>query len=357
MAAEPAKRKLTTILAADVVDYSRLMAADEEATLDALRAYLDAANDLVDRHNGRIFKTAGDAFLAEFGSPVEAVRCAISIQEDLAVRNREQPEDRQMWFRIGVNVGDVLIENDDLFGDGVNVAARLEGLAEKGGICISGSTFDYVKNKLSVAFDDIGAQSVKNIPYPVNAFRIVPGQVAVKESASAPQPGPGAAPAEPARRSRLGAGVGMGAIAVAVVVIGAYLAGLFPADRAPAPVTETPKAPVAAPAATPTRNQPAAAHPYDDRWKVSIASLKGCRDNTPRSYVVEAKGGAIDASHHRLPKSGSISTDGTYAVKVVDESGKLLGTHTAAITGDIGTGRFQGRKATCAGEITVTRLD
>jgi len=344
MAAEPAKRKLTTILAADVVDYSRLMAADEEATLDALRAYLDAASDLVGRHNGRIFKTAGDAFLAEFGSPVEAVRCAISIQEDLAVRNREQPEDRQMWFRIGVNVGDALIENDDLFGDGVNVAARLEGLAEKGGICISASTFDYVKNKLSVAFDDIGAQSVKNISYPVNAFRIVPGQVAIKESAGATGSRSGEAPSDPGKKSRLSIGIGIGAIAV-VAVVGAYFAGLFPAGRAPDRT----------PASTPAT--PAAAHPYDGRWKVTIGSLAGCRDNSPRSYVVNAKGGMIDASHHRLPKTGTISRDGAYAVKVVDDSGKLLGTHTAAITGDVGTGRIQGRLPTCAGEITVTRLD
>ena len=135
-------RKLTTILAADVAGYSRLMAANEEATLGTLRIYRKVIDSLVAKHDGRIFNTAGDAVLAEFGSAVEAVRCAVSIQEELAVRNAQLGDDEQMWFRIGINIGDVMIEGDDLFGDGVNVAARLEGLAEKGGICISGSTFD-----------------------------------------------------------------------------------------------------------------------------------------------------------------------------------------------------------------------
>ncbi len=160
-------RKLTTILAADVVAYSRLMAADEEATLRTLKTYRGVIDGLIDRHHGRLVGTAGDAVLVEFGSAVEAVRCAISIQEDLRVRNAELPEDRQMLFRVGINVGDVMIEGDDLFGDGVNVAARLEGLADPGGICISGSTFDQVKNKLSTGFEDMGPQEVKNIPQPV----------------------------------------------------------------------------------------------------------------------------------------------------------------------------------------------
>jgi len=180
MTSEAVVRKLTTILAADVVGYSALMAADEEATLTTFRTYRKVIEALVGKHSGRVFNTAGDAVLVEFGSAVEAVRCAVSIQEDLAVRNAQLSEDEQMWFRIGINVGDVMIEGDDLFGDGVNVAARLEGLAEKGGICISGSTFEQVKNKLSIAFLDIGPQKVKNIPEPVPVFRIVPGQVSVK---------------------------------------------------------------------------------------------------------------------------------------------------------------------------------
>ena len=173
------KRKLTTILASDVEGYSRLMSVDEEATLRTLREYREIIYGLIDRHDGRVFNTGGDSVLAEFGSAVEAVRCAISIQEELAVRNAELDDDKQLRFRIGINVGDVMVEGDDLFGDGVNVAARLEGVAPAGGVCISGSVFDQVKNKLSMGFEDLGPQQVKNIAEPVPAFQIVPARVSV----------------------------------------------------------------------------------------------------------------------------------------------------------------------------------
>ena len=184
MAEERVQRKLTTIMAADVEGYSRLMSADEEATLKTLITYREIIDGLISRHGGRIFGAAGDSVVAEFGSAVEAVRCAIAIQEELRVRNAELVEDRRMRFRIGVNVGDVMVEGDNLFGDGVNVAARLESIAEAGGVCISGSAFDQVKNKLSIGFEDIGAQEVKNIPEPVPAFRVVPGQVSVAAGAT-----------------------------------------------------------------------------------------------------------------------------------------------------------------------------
>lgn len=141
MAEEHIQRKLTTILAADVEGYSRHMSADEETALKTLKTYREIIDGLIARHDGRIFGAAGDSVVAEFGSAVEAVRCAMSIQEELRVRNAELVEDRQMMFRIGINVGDVMVEGDDLLGDGVNVAARLERLAEAGGICISGSAF------------------------------------------------------------------------------------------------------------------------------------------------------------------------------------------------------------------------
>ena len=156
MTSEAMVRKLTTILAADVVGYSQLMAAGEEATLTTLRAYRKVIDALVGKHNGRVFNSAGDAVLVEFGSAVEAVRCGVSIQEDLAVRNAQLGEDAQMWFRIGINVGDVMIEGGDLFGDGVNVAARLEGLAEPGGVVVSGTVHEHVRAKLDLAFDDLG---------------------------------------------------------------------------------------------------------------------------------------------------------------------------------------------------------
>jgi adenylate cyclase len=189
VAEERVQRKLTTILAADVEGYSRLMSADEEATLKTLKTYLEIIDGVTAKHDGRLVGTAGDAVLVEFGSTVEAVRCAMSIQEDLVVRNAELAEDRRMRFRIGINVGDVMVEGDDLFGDGVNVAARLEGLAEPGGICISGSAFDQVKNKLSIGFEDIGLQEVKNIAEPVKAFRVrLQGDAAATSDGSLPLP-------------------------------------------------------------------------------------------------------------------------------------------------------------------------
>ncbi len=178
------KRRLATILAADVVGYSKLMAQDEEATVRILRSNREIIDKLIDRHEGRIFNTAGDAVLAEFGSAVEAVRCAISIQDELRVRNAELVADRQMLLRIGVNVGDVLVEGSDLLGDGVNIAARLEGIAAPGGVCISGSTFEQVKNKLSIGFEDLGPQQVKNIPEPIPAFAITTAPVSVKGDAA-----------------------------------------------------------------------------------------------------------------------------------------------------------------------------
>ena len=155
--------------------YSRLTAENEEDTLRTLKAHRGVIDRLIERHEGRIFNTAGDSVLAEFGSAVEAVRCAITIQEELRVRNAQIAENRRMDFRIGINVGDVLVDGDNLYGDGVNIAARLESIAAPGNICISGSVFSLVKNKLSYGFEDIGLQTMKNIPEPVPAFRLTPG--------------------------------------------------------------------------------------------------------------------------------------------------------------------------------------
>ncbi len=179
------KRKLAVILAADVEGYTRLMREAEEPTLETLTEYREIIDRLIARHDGRIFGTAGDSVVAEFGSAVEAVRCALSIQEELAVRNAELSDDRKLRFRVGINVGDVMAKGDDLFGDAVNVAARLEGLAEPGGICVSASVFEQVKHKLSLSFDDIGPQNLKNVAEPVPAYRIVPGSVSVAEGARA----------------------------------------------------------------------------------------------------------------------------------------------------------------------------
>jgi adenylate cyclase len=166
------KRKIAAIFAADIAGYSRLVAEDEEETLRRLASYRLVTDDFIARGGGRIFNTAGDAVLAEFPSAVEAVRCAIDIQESLRTRNMAYPPSRQMAFRIGITIGDVVERDGDLLGDGVNIAARLEGLAEVGGICISRAVHEQVANKLSVQFADIGAQEVKNIPTPVHAYMV-----------------------------------------------------------------------------------------------------------------------------------------------------------------------------------------
>src|SRR5580704_1559313 len=166
------KRKIAAIFAADIAGYSRLVAEDEEETLRRLASYRLVTDDFIAKAGGRIFNTAGDAVLAEFPSAVEAVRCAIDIQESLRTRNMAYPASRQMSFRIGITIGDVVERDGDLLGDGVNIAARLEGLAEVGGICISRAVHEQVANKLSVQFSDIGAQEVKNIPTPVHAFMV-----------------------------------------------------------------------------------------------------------------------------------------------------------------------------------------
>ena len=166
------KRKIAAIFAADIAGYSRLVAEDEEETLRRLHSYRAVTDEFIAKAGGRIFNTAGDAVLAEFPSAVEAVRCAIDIQESLRTRNMAYPPSRQMSFRIGITIGDVVERDGDLLGDGVNIAARLEGLAEVGGICISRAVHEQVANKLSVQFADIGAQEVKNIPTPVHAYMV-----------------------------------------------------------------------------------------------------------------------------------------------------------------------------------------
>ncbi len=152
------ERRLAAILAADMVGYSRLMEADEEATARTLSTYRGIIEGLVASHHGRVFGSAGDSAIAEFASPVEAVRCAVNIQRELEAQNVDLPADRRMRLRIGVNLGDVMVEGDNLLGDGVNVAARLEGLAEPGGICLSGDAYRQVRGKVEANFEDLGEQ-------------------------------------------------------------------------------------------------------------------------------------------------------------------------------------------------------
>jgi len=194
MSERRAERRLAAILAVDVAGYSRLMGRDEEGTLAALRAIRRELGDpKIKEHRGRIVKTTGDGLLVEFASVVDAVRCAVDVQREMAIRNANIPPERRIEFRMGINLGDIIVEDGDIFGDGVNLAARLEGLAEPGGICVSARVRSDATGKVDVVFDDLGDQQVKNIARPVHVFSIRLGSGAV----SAPAPPPLALPGKP----------------------------------------------------------------------------------------------------------------------------------------------------------------
>jgi adenylate cyclase len=173
MTHEGFKRKLTAILSADVVGYSQLMENNEDATIQTLNTYRNSMSTLVQQHRGRVVDMTGDNLMAEFSSVVDAVKCAVETQKEMSKRNAELPENRQMLFRIGVNLGDIVEEEDRIYGDGVNIAARLEGLAEAGGICISRTAYDQVKKKLELGYEYLGEHSVKNISEPVHVYRVL----------------------------------------------------------------------------------------------------------------------------------------------------------------------------------------
>ena len=173
MTTKEVKRKLAAILSADVKGYSRLMGEEEVSTLKTLSAYREVMRSLIQQFDGRIVDASGDSVLAEFASVVDAVQCAVDVQKELRTRNAELPENRRMEFRIGVNLGDVIQEENNIYGDGVNIAARVQTLAEGGGVCISGTAFDHVENKLQLGYEYLGEQTVKNIAKPVRVYRVL----------------------------------------------------------------------------------------------------------------------------------------------------------------------------------------
>jgi adenylate cyclase len=174
LSTEHVERRLAAILAADVAGYSRLMGADEEGTLAELKTLRKTLVDpIIAAHRGRIVKTTGDGILIEFASAVGATRGAVELQRSMAEQNAAVPQDKRIEFRIGIHVGDIIIDDNDIFGDGVNIAARLEGIAERGGICISSSAHDQVRDKLELQFIDLGEQTLKNIARPIRAYAVV----------------------------------------------------------------------------------------------------------------------------------------------------------------------------------------
>src|SRR6266481_6962509 len=225
---QPVERRLAAILAADVAGYSRLMGADEEGTHERLRAHLrELVDPKIREHQGRIVKNTGDGMLVEFPSVVDAMRCAAEVQRGMLDREPEATDERQIRFRIGINLGDVIAEGDDIFGDGVNVAARLEALAEPGGICVSGAVRDQIRDKLSYPFEDRGEQSVKNIARPIRVY-------ALRPEAVADLPASRVAPAAPRRRHVTPAAIGAAAAAALLIAAGAWW--FWPAAKtSPAP--------------------------------------------------------------------------------------------------------------------------
>jgi len=175
MATQHMERRLAAILAADVAGYSRLMGADEEGTLASLKSH---RRELIDgkiaEHRGRIVKTTGDGILIEFPSVVDAARCGVEVQQGMAERNARVAPDRRIEFRVGINLGDVIVDGDDLYGDGVNIAARLEGIAEPNGICISRQVFEQIEGKLAASYRELGPQQLKNIAKPVDVYAVTP---------------------------------------------------------------------------------------------------------------------------------------------------------------------------------------
>src|SRR5207344_1787828 len=168
----PVERKLAAIFAADIAGYSRLMGADEAGTFARLKSCRDLIDRLIGEHRGRIFNTAGDSVVADFASAVDAAACAVAVQAAVATKDTDRTTGEKMQFRIGIHVGDVIVDGANLIGDGVNIAARLEALAEPGAICVSAAARDQIGNKLPLAFDDLGEQQVKNIPEPIRVYRV-----------------------------------------------------------------------------------------------------------------------------------------------------------------------------------------
>ena len=283
---EHVERRLAAILAADVVGYSRLMGADEVGTLRALKA---VRKDLVDRaiaaHGGRIVKTTGDGLLAEFASVVDAVTCAVTIQRGMIRHNADVPDDKRIVWRIGINIGDIIIEGKDIFGDGVNIAARLESICEPGGLCISDLACDQVRGKLPLSFTDSGEQQVKNIARPVRVFSLSPQAIA-----EAPEMSPGRAAPKARKRALLA-----GALALVLMLAGAAAWWTL---RAPSP--------------SPAANVPAS---LDARPSIAVLPLVTLADANKEDYFADGLTEDVISALGRFPELVVRSRNAVFAYK------------------------------------------
>jgi len=287
MAEEGFKRKLTAILSADVEGYSRLMGEDEESTVRTLTTYREVMATLIQQHSGRVIDSPGDNLLAEFASVVDAVQCAVSVQKEIQSRNAELSENRRMQFRIGINLGDVIEEGDQIYGDGVNIAARLESLANAGGICISKTAFDHIESKLPYGYEYIGDQTVKNITKPVGAYRVqMEPRVTVPESDEAK-------PARPERRRTYV--IGAAALAVFVILAGVWYFYSRPSFE-PASVEKM-------------------AFPLPDKPSIAVLPFENLSDDSAKDQIVDGITGNIIALLSKVPELFVISRKSTFAYK------------------------------------------
>jgi len=289
MAQEGFKRKLTAILSADAVGYSRLMAEDEAATVKTLATYREVMTTLIKQHRGRVVDSPGDNVLAEFSSVVDAVQCAVAVQNEFQTRNAELAENRRMAFRIGINVGDVIDEEDRIYGDGVNVAARLEALADPGGICVSKTAFDQIETKLPLGYEYLGEQSVKNMPKPVGAYRVLmqPRVTVAKEKE--------AAEIIPFWRRK---GAIAGAIAVLVVIIGVAVWNfhLRPPRIEPASVERM------------TLELP-------EKPSIAVLAFKNLSDDPKQEYLSDGISEAIISTLSKVPRMFVIAANSSFTYK------------------------------------------
>ena len=286
MATQDFKRKLTAILSADVKGYSRLMGEDDETTVRTITTYRKVITEVVQKHRGRVVDSPGDNILAEFASVIDAVSSAVEIQEELRVKNDELPEDRRMEFRIGVNLGDVIHEKERIYSDGVNVAARIESLAEAGGVCVSGTVFDQIESKLTLGYEYLGEQSVKNISKPVRIYKALMDPEAVGKVV-------GEERIEPRRGQR---------VAIAVVIVLLMIVGGVLVWRAASPPEEV-------------ASVEKMAFPLPDRPSIAVLPFDNLSDDPEQEYFSDGLTEEIISTLSRVPKLFVIARNSTFTYK------------------------------------------
>ncbi len=286
MATEDFKRKLTAIISADVKGYSRLMGEDDEATVRTITAYREVITEIVQKHRGRVVDSPGDNILAEFASVIDAVGSAVEIQEELKTRNAELPEDRKMEFRIGINLGDVIQEGERIYGDGVNVAARVESLADPGGICVSGTVFDQIESKLPLGYEYLGEQSVKNISKPVRIYKALMDPEAVGKVI-------GEKRAEPRRGQR----VALAVVTVLLLIVGGLL--IWRVASPPLEVASVEKM----------------AFPLPDRPSIAVLPFDNLSQDPKQEYFSDGLTEEIISTLSKVPKLFVIARNSTFTYK------------------------------------------